>query len=248
MIMGQGIDDATGVLGSAGGSSPATVDLRALLPPIRDQGQRGTCIAFAVTAAHETARIGLSGGIEDLAEEILYWGCKQLDRNQSSGTVFTSAAGALQRWGQPLEELWPYDGYRDDSVPYYRPPAGALDLSNCRRASLRRVKNGAHEIKRFLTANQVVVLGIMISHGFLQPVKGRIPMPAPQAGFLGGHAVVAVGYQDATVPNKGSLIIRNSWGNDWGDNGYGYLPYAYIQDVRSEAWVVDSLRPDTSVY
>ena len=59
-------------------SAVPPVDLRALMAPVRDQGQRGTCLAFAVTAAHEVGRSGGSSP-EDLSEEALYWGCKRTD-------------------------------------------------------------------------------------------------------------------------------------------------------------------------
>src|SRR3989442_11222287 len=98
----------------AGAQGPQN-GLRSLMPPVRDQGARPTCVAFAVSAAHELSRTGGSVVFEDLSEEALYWGCKQHDRRTTPGTSFSSAHAALVQWGQPAEEVWPYDLRRDDS-------------------------------------------------------------------------------------------------------------------------------------
>src|SRR5690348_5225320 len=98
------------------------IDLRPLFPPVGDQGMRGTCVAFAVTSAHEIVLFKRTGTLHDLSEEALYWHCKQIDGDQDSGTSFDSAAAALKQHGQPTEEKWPYDGVRDETAPDYTPP------------------------------------------------------------------------------------------------------------------------------
>jgi hypothetical protein len=85
--------------------APGNADMRELLPPAHDQGQRGTCVAFAVTAAHELARAAGAAVSEDLSEEALFWGCKLIDGNWRSGTSFSSASAALGATGQPLEAV-----------------------------------------------------------------------------------------------------------------------------------------------
>ncbi len=73
---------------------------------------------------------------------------------------------------------------------------------------------------------------------------GKIPYPALGDNVVGGHAVVAVGYDDKmkiTNTNPGSkrttgaLLIRNSWGT-WGDEGYGWLPYDYVLKGLAVDW------------
>lgn len=108
------------------------------MPPVRDQGERGTCLAFAVTAAHEVARAHVMGIVEDLAEETLYWGCKQIDGDTDDGTYLDSTVVALRQWGQPTESHWPYDGARKMDASYI-PPAQALDPSQCHAADVRPV-------------------------------------------------------------------------------------------------------------
>src|SRR5579871_6198034 len=101
------------------------IDLRQLQAPIKDQGRRGTCVAFAATAAHEALR---SGGADDLCEEFLYWAARQRDGlpRATEGTTLAAAAGALADLGQPPEGHWPYDESRDCLDPAYQPSAAAL--------------------------------------------------------------------------------------------------------------------------
>lgn len=211
-------------------------DLRPLLPPVRDQGMRGTCLAFALTAAHEIARAGGKQVREDLSEAALYWGCKQIDGDTGSGSEWTSAAAALERWGQPPEEWWPYNGALEAEGA--QPPAGAPDPGTGHHARLRPVDSSVEKIKREVHQGRAVALGLWLSRGFFAPVRGYIPFEGPADLIDEGHAVLVVGYDDGTAPESGVLIIRNSWGTEWGDAGYGYLPYAYLETGAS-AWVVE---------
>ena len=187
------------------------VDLRPLLPPVRDQGPRATCLAFAVTAAHEVARaVGLPV-VEDLAEEVLYWGCKQIDGNPDPGSEFPSSAAALARWGQPDEEQWPYDHTRDDASATYAPPPAALEPSICRHTRLQPIDATIPEIKRCLCQGRAVALGLWLTRGFFTNPGGHIPVPEPDEARLEGHAVLVVGYDDSARDGQGILIVRNSW-------------------------------------
>lgn len=218
---------------------PIRVDLRPSLPPIRDQGARGTCLAFAVTAAHEVLRNDRGEAIEDLSEEVLYWGCKQVDGDREPGTVFPSASVALAHWGQPREDFWPYNDNRNDTDISYRPPEGTLDAAICFKAPMHKIDADIRNIKSWLSRGYTVALGIILCQSFYAPLQGAISMPISDEELTEGHAVVVVGYEDDLASGNGFLILRNSWGVDWGEGGYGYLPYAYVDLYRSEAWVVE---------
>lgn len=82
-----------------------------------------------------------------------------------------------------------------------------------------------------------MALGLEIGYGFVISTDGTIPLPGPGEQLTDGHAVLVVGYEDAQA--GGCLIFRNSWGADWGDGGYGYLPYSYIQHHGGEAWIIE---------
>lgn len=215
------------------------VDLRPLLPPVRDQGGRGTCLAFAVTAAHEVAKAGGAVVSLDLAEEVLYWGCKEVDGDHLPGSSFRSASVALARWGQPDEALWPYDESRNDTDSSFTPPAAAIDPSACHMARLRSVPVTIDEVKRWLAADRPIALGMILTDGVIYTTDGQVPPPTANDIPRGDHAVLIVGFEDGATPGEGHFIIRNSWGPGWGDSGYGYLPYAYVVRYGKQTWIID---------
>jgi len=204
--------------------------MRALLPLVRDQGQRGTCVAFAVTAAHEVARAAGAVVSDDLSEEALFWGCKIIDQNWSSGTRLSSAAAAIGTTGQPLETVWPYVAHRPAGTRYDPParPSDAWHKSGLRQSSVDPVS-----IRVELAAGRPVVLGLTVFDTLFAPsAAGRVDMPAAGSPPRGRHAVLAVGY-DAS-----GLLIRNSWGATWALDGYGWLSNEYAERHVREAWVI----------
>jgi len=213
-------------------SAVPSVDLRALMAPVRDQGQRGTCLAFAVTAAHE---VGRSAGSppEDLAEEALHWGCKRTDGNWTSGTTFASASTALGRWGQPLETDWPYDPTHADGVAYSPPraPGG----SGWFRSGLRRVSLALADVRTYLDGGTPVLLGLTVFDTLYRPdAAGYIADPPPGASTRGRHAVLAVGHR------TDELLIRNSWGATWALGGYAWIGDGYVGAHAGDAWIIDA--------
>lgn len=212
--------------------SAPVVDLRSALPPVRDQGQRGTCLAFAVTAAHEVSHISPPPP-EDLSEEALYWGCKRTDGNWARGTSFRSAAVAIGRWGQPLEATWPYDALRPDGAEY-KPPVRAGGTGWI-RSGLRRVALGPDDVRAYLDAGVPVAIGLTLFDTFGRPdATGRIRDPPAGAPRRGGHAVLAVGHQPAEI------LIRNSWGDTWALGGYAWISDGYVRSYASGAWIIDT--------
>ena len=218
---------------------PRRVDLRGRLEPVRDQGDRDTCLAFAVASAHELLRAGNGPVNEDLSEEALYWGCKQLDKGIHHGTSFVAARGALGNWGQPLEIVWPYDPLRDESRPYHPPASTKAGGAGWHQAGLRKIGRTVGSIRMQIASDRIVAVGLLLTRGFYYPVGDWIAEPRKGEATLGGHAVAFVGYDD-DAPNLGlgGFLIRNSWGNGWADRGYGWLPYEYVRKLGKEAWIV----------
>jgi hypothetical protein len=188
-----------------------------------------------VTAVHEASRGGVPP--EDLSEEALYWGCKRIDGNSTSGTRFASAATALGRWGQPLETGWPYDPTRRDGVAYSppaRPDAGWF------RSGLRRVAVAPDDVRAVLDGGTPVLLGVVVYDTFFRPdAVGHIADPPSGAKPRGRHAVLAVGHQ------AGELLIRNSWGTSWALGGYAWIGDTYISTHARDAWVIDGTAATT---
>jgi Papain family cysteine protease len=188
--------------------------------PVRDQGARGTCLAFAVSAAHEHCR---SRG-NALSPEYLYWAAKRRDGSPAAdGTTIDAAVAALRDDGQPLESIWPYDPHRVvPSTTYAPPPIAISDLfrrtSTTPAATMRLITDA-------LSLGKLPVLALDLTTYFFNPIGGRID--ASPAKIEGAHAVVAVGFgQD---PSTGlSLVIRNSWTETWGMKGHALVSASYL--------------------
>lgn len=213
------------------------VDLRPRLGLARSQGPRSTCLAFAVSAAHEAALFD-THDIVDLCEEFLYWAAKRHDA-PGPGTTFTAARDGIDTYGQPLEEEWPYDTSRDDQVAGYAPPAGAITATPRWSLPVSPVPATPDSIQGELDASRAIALGIPTWAALDHPVSGRLGLPSVADLDGARHAVAVVGYNTVTA----ELLIRNSWGPAWGDNGSAWLPLVFLDVHDCEAWVVASPSP-----
>ena len=105
--------------------------------------------------------------------------------------------------------------------------------------SYQRVPQLLNQIKGCLAHGFPVVFGFTVYDSFESEEvakTGVVPMPAPGEQVLGGHAVLAVGYDDATQ----RFLVRNSWGDGWGQGGYFTMPYTYLVDrqLASDFWAI----------
>lgn len=205
------------------------IDLRTDSWAIKDQGRRGTCVACAATSAHEMVR---AEAIE-LSIEFLHWASKQRDGLPlAEGTTLPAAKEALGEDGQPAETTWPYDDTRDQWAADYRPLSAAKV-----EATQRRLNGGevllpeAATIRDALDRGRPVVIAVRLHKTWTRPgADARIAMPEDGSSDLGGHAVVVVGYGD------NEFIVQNSWGSDWGNDGFAYLPDDYLDRFAVAAW------------
>lgn len=211
-------------------------DLSAKLGPVRDQGPRGTCLAFAATAVHEQARRRRRGAwTEVLGEELLYWTCKQADGNWFAGTSPQSVGDALASPGQSAAALWPYDPNRDETDGAYSPPAGAQAPEAMRMATLRPVAHDLNTLRSHLDDAKAVILGLELWPGFYTAPNGALDSPSGLDLLGDGHAVALAGYDD----DASELLLRNSWSATWGRDGHGRLPYDAVSTVARGAWTID---------
>jgi C1A family cysteine protease len=230
-------------LQAAPAAPPPAVDLRAWCSPIENQGALGSCTANAAIGLMEYYERRAFGRHIDASRLFLYKASRNLLHwTGDTGAFLRTAMGAMVLFGAPPEEFWPYDISRFDIEPgafcyafaenfktisYYR-----FDPPGTDRVTL--LKN----IKAWLAAGLPSMFGFTVYNSIGQAAAtGKIPFPTAGETILGGHAIVAVGYDDtiqihnsnANGPTTtGAFLIRNSWGAGWGVGGYGYLPYDYV--------------------
>ncbi len=233
-----------------GDATPAAllpkVDNRAFCPPVEDQGTLGSCTAQAVVGMMEymMRRSGIAH--VDGSRLFLYKVTRKLlGWTSDTGAYLRSALQAAAVFGVPPEKHWPYEIARYDEEPDAFLYSYAANYQALNYARLDGPGQAGGQtlalVKRVLAAGYVVVFGFPV-YDSLNSERPDIPYPSEQDSLLGGHAVAAVGYDDkhqadgAAVP---SLIIRNSWGRSWGEGGYGYLPYRYVEDeLALDFWTV----------
>ena len=208
---------------------PKLVDLRKYLSPVVDQGELGSCTANAIAS-------GLGEYFQKIARKQftslsrldLYWWERFIEGtvDKDSGAEIRDGMKVFNQLGIAPENDYPYDITTFTNEPT---PQAILDATIFKISKYNRVQN-LNSLKIALAEGLPVVTGIQVYESFESDAvaqTGIVPMPDPDnEQLLGGHAVLAVGYDDS----KKQVIMRNSWGISWGDKGYFYLPYTYFTD------------------
>lgn len=228
-------------------ATAASVDLRSTgyLPDVWDQMALGACVAHGAGAAY-SYDLAKQGGASNFtpARLFIYYNGRLIENTVSSDSGLTIADGAksINQYGCPSESDWAYnisqyatkppttaytDGAARQSVKYARVPQTVVDMQAC------------------LTGGFPIVVGFTVYESFeSQEVAGAgvVPMPGPNEQVLGGHCTLLIGYQP-----DGTWILRNSWGSDWGQQGYFTMPQQYLTNPKlaSDFWVVSQVEfPD----
>ncbi len=226
-------------------------DLRQWCSPIEDQLSIGSCTAHAGVGMVEYFARRAFGDHTDLSRLFLYKVTRNLlGWSGDTGAYLRTTMAALTLFGVPPEEHWPYKITEYETEPTsflyaYAQSFQAISYYRLDPAGTPRDKL-LSRIKMFLKAGLPSMFGFTVYSSYIHARKtGRIPFPVKGDKRVGGHAVVAVGYDDGIkIKNAnsdkgettGALLIRNSWGTDWGEDGYGWLPYEYVLSSLAVDW------------
>jgi C1A family cysteine protease len=217
------------------GINVSTIDLRTtgLLPPIFDQGRSSSCTGNAIAAAVEYMRKKEQLPSFIPSRLFIYYNERLLenDVNKDSGAELRDGMIALQKWGVCPENLWPFIVPDEITV---KPPQQCYDFAvKDVIKTYERVPTELSAVQNTLSHGIPFVFGISVFENFMDTGSdGMVAMP--QGNLLGGHAILTVGLQDDKV------IFQNSWGESWGDGGYGYIPqdYFFNDNLCGDFWAI----------
>ena len=223
---------------------PPKVDLRKGCPPVYDQGQLGSCTANAIGAAVQFDQ--KKQGLKDFVPSrlFIYYNERDIEgtTDQDSGAMIRDGVKSVNKLGVCAEPSWPYDQspYPPNPKLTLKPtPACYADAAKHTAVQYSRVPRTLNQMQGCLFSGYPFVFGFTVYQSFesSQVAKtGEAPMPAPEEQVLGGHAVLAVGYDDSSH----RFIVRNSWGTGWGIKGYFTMPYTYLLDANlsDDFWTI----------
>ena len=228
---------------------PSKVDLADLMPPVGNQGQQSSCVAWSTAYANKsyqefverkdkgawTYKSGNAPNYKTLFSPAFIY--NQINGGKDSGSSISDAMALVVSKGAIPWDAMPYNEKNYSK----QPTVEQLQLAAKFKAKeFQRLRyNEPNEIKNQLAQGRPVVVGILINENIYEIGK-KIYNEAKGAN-LGGHAITLVGYDDATNTFK----YQNSWGIEWGDKGFGYIDYKYFSKVCRSAFVmIDLIDPN----
>ena len=211
-------------------SLPAKVGLRSKCPPVYDQGELGSCTANAIAGAFEFDQLQERQPDFMPSRLFIYFNERTMEGTVDidAGAMLRDGIKSVAKLGVCTEDSWPYD------IARFRDRPGA----QCYREALkhqamvyRSVPQHLNTLQACLATGIPFVFGFSVYESFESEAVARtgvVEMPRPREKQVGGHAVVAVGYDNGAQ----RFTVRNSWGKRWGQKGYCTMPYAYVTNAQ----------------
>jgi C1A family cysteine protease len=218
---------------------PKSCNLRPRCPPVLDQGELGSCTANAIASAHRFDQMRQAVAGHFLPSRLfIYYNERSLEGTvkEDAGAQIRDGIKTLAKQGACPESLWPYDIAKFAK----RPPRAAYREAEKHQAILyQRLTPTLRQLKGCLAEGYPFVFGFSVYESFESAAvarTGKAPLPGKDERSIGGHAVLATGYDD----RRQRFVIMNSWGAGWGDKGYFTLPYAYLTSdgLADDFWTV----------
>jgi C1A family cysteine protease len=217
---------------------PPQVDLRSKCSPVENQEQLGSCTANALVGALEFLELKDGARFVDLSRLFVYYNERAIEGtvDHDSGAFIRDGIKSLAKQGVCPEEQWPYhisDFMKKPTDTCYA-AAEKHQITSYHRIS------AVDEMRTCLADGFPFVFGFTVYSSFESPEvakSGVLNMPGKDEQVMGGHAVMAVGYDDA----QKRFVIRNSWDTDWGQKGYFTMPYDYLDlknNLADDFWTV----------
>ena len=214
---------------------PELVDLRNFCSPVENQLTLGSCTAQALAGNLEFLDYKNSQQLENMSRLFIYYNERLIEGtiNQDSGASLRDGIKTLAKAGCCAEKDWEYD------ITKFTQKPPILCYFRARKHKIEEYRSllDQNELLNCLAEGYPFVFGISIYESFeTQEVAktGSVPMPAQTERNLGGHAIMAVGYD----LKKQIFIVRNSWGENWGDKGYFTLPFEYVNRLAADFWTI----------
>jgi C1A family cysteine protease len=217
---------------------PDSVDLRSQCPAVYDQGQLGSCTGNAIAGALEFDRIKQNLNVFVPSRLFIYYNERVIENTvaSDSGAQIRDGIKSVATQGDCPEDEWPYDITKFADQP---PQSCYVDALKYKAVQYQSVTQNLADMQGCLASGYPFVFGFTVYESFESAdvaKTGDMPMPKSGEQIMGGHAVLAVGYDSGDRV----FIVRNSWGDKWGDAGYFYMPYAYLLDdnLSDDLWTI----------
>jgi C1A family cysteine protease len=221
---------------------PALVDLRLQCPPVYDQGNLGSCTANAIAGAFEFELMRQKLSVFNPSRLFIYYNERVLENHvkDDSGAQLRDGVKSVATQGVCDETKWPYIESK-----FAKKPSKTLYTAAKKNLAIQytRLNNtNISELKSCLATGNPFVFGFTVYQSFEGTTvaqTGVLNMPGKNESVVGGHAVMAAGYDD----KKKAFIVRNSWGSTWGQKGYLYMPYDYLTstDLADDFWTISQV-------
>jgi len=218
---------------------PSSVDLRKNCPYVYDQGDLGSCTANALGAAFQFEQIKQKKPDFVPSRLFIYYNERVIEGtvNEDSGAMIRDGIKTMVKDGVCPEKMWKYKTWKFKKKP--DPECYVTALENQVLEYLRITPHTLYEVKHCLSDGYPISFGFMIFESMMTDhvaKYGVVPVPSNLEKPMGGHAVLAVGYND----KKKALLVRNSWGKQWGIDGYFWLPYEFVtqNNMSADYWTI----------